>query len=140
MQGLWQNVPSCTVPISRQLGAADRTQMPAFRRDDPESARSGDVQVAALVDLDAVQRFFAGCAGHVEEDTPVRERAVGSERRVDVAGTQRERNVMSRERASCRRVHAFKQPFRNAGLRRRDVQRERALGERFLRTRNRRCE
>src|SRR5262245_365616 len=62
--------------VGRELGRLDRAEMLRRRRDDPDAARAGHVEIALLVDLHAVERLVAGLAGHVEEHFAVRERPV----------------------------------------------------------------
>src|SRR5213593_4503718 len=54
------------------LGSLDSSQVCACGREDPESARAGNIHVPFLIDLYAVYRVFPRCAGHVEEDLAVR--------------------------------------------------------------------
>ena len=54
----------------------DRAEVFAFRRDDPKSAGSRNVQIAFLIDLDAVESVFAGRAREIEEEFSILQRAI----------------------------------------------------------------
>ena len=66
--------PSHVVGVLR---GDDRSQVFAFGRNDPQTAWTGDIQIAALVHLHAVERVFARRGRHIEEDLAIRRRAVG---------------------------------------------------------------
>src|SRR5689334_18173881 len=58
-------------------GCNHRTEVLAFRRNDPEAARTGNVKVAELIDFHPIERVFTGRRGHVEKHDAVRYRAFG---------------------------------------------------------------
>ena len=61
----------------RVLGPLERAEVLALGREDPEAAGPGDVEVAALLDLDPVDRVLARGARHVEEHAAVRQAPAG---------------------------------------------------------------
>src|SRR5512141_1019363 len=63
--------------VVRVFWRLDRAQMFAVGGDHPDAAGAADVEVAALVDLDAVDGILAGRFGHVEEDFAVGRVALG---------------------------------------------------------------
>ncbi len=63
--------------IVRMLGANDRAKVLPIRRDDPEAARTREIQIAPQVDLHPVRSVFAGLARCVKKDLAIGKRAVG---------------------------------------------------------------
>src|SRR5688500_15627628 len=57
--------PGEVVGMLRRL---DGAEVLPFRGQDPEAPRTGDVNIALLIDLDAVYGVLARRAGHIDED------------------------------------------------------------------------
>src|SRR5690242_14245207 len=62
--------------VVRMHRANDGSPMLACRRDHPQSPWGGHIKVPTFVDLDAVNRVFTWCAGHVKKDGPVLESGI----------------------------------------------------------------
>src|SRR5437867_12853388 len=62
--------------VVRMLRTGDRAEVPAFGRQDPETAGAGNVEVALLIHLDAVDGVLPRGRGHVEEELAPADRAV----------------------------------------------------------------
>src|SRR5262245_45089029 len=59
--------------IVGMLRACERAQMFAVWRNDPQPARTRDVEVPLPIDFDPVDRIFPRCPGHIEEGLAVRQ-------------------------------------------------------------------
>ena len=66
--------------VVRVLRGDDRSQMLSLGRNDPQTTRTGHIQVAALVHLHAVECVFARCGRHIEENLAVHSGPRGRQR------------------------------------------------------------
>src|SRR5438034_11173079 len=59
--------------IVRMLWRNDRPEMFALRRQNPQTTRTGNVEVSGSIHLHSVERVFARRLGHVEKKFPILE-------------------------------------------------------------------
>src|SRR5258708_40134615 len=64
----------------RMFRALERSQVPAFGRDDPQAAGATDKDVSRSVHLDTVNGVLTRRAGHIEEQFTFAEGAIGRDR------------------------------------------------------------